>query len=246
LVRQLSWALVVLAIVAAAANIAVTFGLIVPFPNIPEDTGLVSRLELLRASDVQLLPLIMIGSLASIGVFFVVAMLGVVLRRYASGAGGREALGMLLVVGGIVGIVSQTINIGVSNAATFGYCDCGFKNEELIAQDYALTIGWAAQNWLNLAALSLVSVGAALAGQLLAISSAWRLLSYSISALILLAVLLRVIAAFVFVAAFDPFQVSDLLIGLAAGILVPIWAILLARGIGTAPERALELETAAA
>ncbi|MEO6349750.1 MAG: hypothetical protein ABIP53_03785 [Candidatus Limnocylindrales bacterium] len=204
LVRRLCWALVVLAISTTVVNIAITFGLIVPFPNIPDETGLVDRVAAFRASDVQLLPLIMIGSLASIGVFLVAAMLGVALRPYASGLGWRDAMATLLVVGGI------------------------------------------AKNWLNLTALTIVSVGVALAGRLVSISSAWRLLSYAISALILLAVAMRIIAAFVFVPAFDPFQVSDVLVGLASGILVPIWAIMLARRIGSAPEMPAEPDMAAA
>ena len=36
-------------------------------------------------------------------------------------------------------------------------------------------------------------------------------------------------ASFVFIQAFDPFQLSDILTAIAAGILVPVWAILLAR-----------------
>jgi hypothetical protein len=236
LVRRLSRALVVLAIITAIVNIAISYGLIVPFPTIPDGTSLVDRMGLLRASDTRLLPLIMIGSLASMGVFLIAAMLGVALRRYASGLGWRDAMAMLLVVGGILGITAQALNIGVANAATFGFCDCGFRNEELIAQDYALSVGWAAQNWLNLTALTILSVGVALAGRLIAISSTWRLISYAISALILVAVALRMIAAFVFVPVFDPFQVSDVLVALGAGILVPIWAILLSRGIASAPE----------
>jgi hypothetical protein len=34
----------------------------------------------------------------------------------------------------------------------------------------------------------------------------------------------------VFIGAFDPFLTSDLIVAFAGGILVPIWAVLLARG----------------
>jgi hypothetical protein len=60
---------------------------------------------------------------------------------------------------------------------------------------------------------------------------------------VLVAAAIRVVNAFVFIEAFDAFWVSDLMVGLAAGILVPIWAILLARG---AARQAPMLEPAAA
>jgi hypothetical protein len=40
------------------------------------------------------------------------------------------------------------------------------------------------------------------------------------------------VASFVFIEAFDPFQVSNLITAVASGILVPAWAILLMRGVG--------------
>jgi hypothetical protein len=138
---------------------------------------------------------------------------------------------LLFVIGGSLGIAANVVDVAVSNAATFGYCDCGFKAEELIAQDYALSIGWTTVNWLSIVAVTLTSIGVAIAGRLLDVSPAWRTLSYLIAVVVLLAVAVRVLAAFVFIAAFDPFQVSDLVIAFAAGILVPIWAILLARGV---------------
>jgi hypothetical protein len=39
--------------------------------------------------------------------------------------------------------------------------------------------------------------------------------------------------------AFDPFQVSDLIVAVVSGILVPIWAILLARGVSYPEEQAV-------
>jgi hypothetical protein len=101
-------------------------------------------------------------------------------------------------------------------------------------------------NWLTIGAVTLVGVGAGLAGRYVNVSPAWRAVSYLIAALLLVGVSLRFLGAFVFVEVFDPFQISDLLVGLAAGILVPIWAILLARGIGDRAADAGEPPTAAA
>jgi hypothetical protein len=229
LLRWLCWALVVLTIVSALFTVFFTFGIVVPPPP-PETGDFLTQLEANRLGDQAIFPYVFVESLATLGVFLLAAMLGAALRPRARSVSLRDVMTVLFVVGGSVGVIANAVRIAASNAASFGYCDCGFKTEELIAQDYALTIGFMAFTWLSLVAISLVAIGVAVAGRIIEVSSAWRTLSYVIAIVALLAVGVRVIAAFVFIEAFDPFQVSDLLTALAAGILVPIWAIMLARG----------------
>ena len=152
-------------------------------------------------------------------------------------------MAMLLVIGGVLGIGANLLNIAVGDAATFTYCDCGYKTEEVIGQNYALTVGWTMVSWLSLGALTIVASGVALAGRLVDISATWRTLSFVIAVALLLAVALRVLAEFVVIAAFDPFQVSDLIVAFAAGILVPVWAVVLARGAAD-PNPELDLDPA--
>lgn len=101
----------------------------------------------------------------------------------------------------------------------------------MIGLDRALNVAWSMINWLGMGAVSLVGVGVALASRAVEVSSTWRLLSYAIAAGVLVAVAIRVAASLVFIEAFDPFQVADLIVAITSGILVPIWAIVLARGI---------------
>ena len=230
-VARFSWALVVLAIISAVAQLSLTFGWLVPFPDVADSTPLPDRLLAFRTGDQQTFWIVAVGSLASLGVFLVGSLVGVALRPLARAGTARDVMTTLFVVGGGVGIVGQLVNLGVNNAATFGYCDCGFRDTELIAQDYALSVGWTVVNWFLIGSVTIVGIGVATAGRLVSVSSAWRTLSYLIAVVILLAVVIRVTAAFVFIEAFDPFQVTDLMVALAAGILVPIWAILLARGV---------------
>ena len=225
--RWLCWALVVLAVISAVVTLLIVLGILFPHVDIED---LVQRIEAFRANDTRAFPVVVLGSFATLGVFLVGAMLGVALRPWAPPSGLRDAMTLLFVIGGVIGIVAQLANIAVNNAATFGICDCNYRTEELIAQDYALSMGWTVVNWLSIGAITVVGVGAAVAGRIIDVSPAWRTLSYVIALVILFAVALRVIAAFVFIEAFDPFQLSDLAIAVAAGILVPIWAILLARG----------------
>jgi hypothetical protein len=240
-VRRLCWALVVLAVVAATMQVIYTFALPPLPPAPPEIEDYIQRLESFVSVDQQLFPFEVVRSLVTAGLFVVAATLGSAVRTWASASAGRDAMVLLFVVGGTLGVAANLLNIGVTQAASFGYCDCGYKTEELIARDYALSTGWQAINWLTIGAVTLTGIAVALAGRLLDVSAMWRMVSYAVAALVLAAVIIRVIAAFVFIEAFDPFQVSDLLIAAAAGILVPIWAILLARGL-----RAREAVTAAA
>ena len=230
IIRWLCWALVALAIVSALVSLLFAFGNLLP-PTEAED--FVDRLQGNRGNDTDAFPFVVLGSLATVGVFLVAAILGTALRRWAPATPTRDAMVLLFVIGGVVGIAANLLNVAVGQAATFGYCDCGYRTEELIAQNYALQLGWNAVNWLSIGAITMVGLGTAVSGRLLDISPTWRLVSYAIAVLALFAVALRVVTAFVFIEAFDPFQISDVLIAIAAGILVPIWAILLARGLTT-------------
>ncbi len=225
--RGLCSALVVLAIISALVTLLFATGLLRP-PHDVQD--LVERLIANRTSDTDAFPFVVLGSLATIGVFLIAALLGAALRSWAPATPQRDAMAILFLIGGVLGIGANLLNIAVGNAATFGYCDCGYKVDEVIGQNYALMVGSTMVNWLSLGALTLVGSGVAMAGRLVNISAGWRTLSYVIAVALLLAVALRVLAEFVFIGAFDPFQVSDLIVAFAAGILVPIWAVLLARG----------------
>lgn len=225
--RGLCWALVVLAVISALVSLLFATGILRP-PHDVQD--LVERLIANRTSDTDAFPFVVVGSLATIGVFLIASLLGVALRSWAPPTPQRDAMTMLFVIGGVLGIGANLLNIAVGNAATFTYCDCGYKTEEVIGQNYALMVGWTMVNWLSLGALTIVGSGVALAGRLVNISPAWRTLAYVTAAALFLAVALRVLAEFVFIGAFDPFQVSDLILAFAGGILVPVWAVLLARG----------------
>jgi hypothetical protein len=233
---RLSWALVILAVISAAVSLLFVSGvLLTPF-NIPD---FVDRLVAIRGDQERLIPLVIIGALATLGVYLVIAMLGVVLRAWASPSPMRDVLTMLLVVGGVIGIGSQLMHIGIHDAARPFYCDCGYRAEEVIGLDSALHVAESMFGWLAVGALGFVGAAVAVAGRLLAVSAAWRTLSYAIAIGLLVAVALRLVAAFVLIEAFDPFQVSDLIVALTSGILVPIWAILLARGVSEPGEQEL-------
>ena len=170
-------------------------------------------------------------TLATLDVYLIAAMLGLVRRARAEPSPMRGAMTLLLVFGGVIGIGAQLLNVGVADAARPFLCDCGYRAEEMIGLDRAVNVGWSLVNWLAMGALTLVGVGIAFAGRIVAVSTRWRLVSYAIAVGVLVAAAIRVIASLVLIEAFDPFQVSDLMVAITSGILVPVWAVLLSRGI---------------
>jgi hypothetical protein len=225
----LSWALVILVVISAGITLLFVTGVLLPDPD--ESADFVDQLLFMRTHDQEAFPFVVIGSLATLGVYLIAAMLGVVLRAWALPTSTRDAVTLLLVFGGVIGIGSQLLTIGAADAARPFYCDCGYRAEEVIGLDRALNVAWSMINWLTIGAVTFVGIGVALAARVVEVSSTWRLLSYAIAVGVLVAVAIRVVASLVFIEAFDPFQVSDLIVAFTSGILVPIWAILLARGV---------------
>ena len=224
----LSWALVILVVISAAVTLLFIFGPLLP-PVDAED--FVDQLLAMRTHDQEAFPFVVIGSLATLGVYLIAAMLGVLLRAWAAPTPTRDAMTLLLVVGGVIGIGAQLLNIGAGDAARPFYCDCAYLAEQMVGLDRALNVAWSMINWLAMGAITLVGVGVALAARVVAAGTTWRFVSYAIAAGVLVAVAIRVTASLVFIEAFDPFQVSDLIVAVISGILVPIWAVLLSRGI---------------
>ena len=237
----LTWPLVILVVISAAVTLLFALGVLLPPPDETDD--FVDQLLFMRTHDQEAFPFVIVGSLATLGVYLIAAMLGLVLRAWAGPSPMRDAMSLLLVVGGVIGIGAQLLNIGVGDAARPFFCDCGYRAEEMIGLDRALNVGWSMVNWLSIGAITLVGFGVALAGRVVEVSSTWRLLSYAIAVGVLVAVAIRVAGSIVFIEAFDPYQVSDLVIAVTSGILVPMWAILLWRGT---PERDAQPFTAAA
>ncbi|HUP82824.1 MAG TPA: hypothetical protein VM284_01385 [Candidatus Limnocylindria bacterium] len=231
MLRNLCWTLAFAAIVAAVLQLLLTFNLWAGGPTQPDpQSDLVTHLEAFRANDVESFPIAFGSSLAALVAFAVIGVIGVALRPRAESATGRDAMATLLLIGGVTGVVAMAMALAVTQTSTFGYCDCGFKNEELIAQDYALTVGFIASAWVFNAALALVGFGVWLAGKVVSVSTWWRQLSYAIALILIISVALRVLASYVSFGEIDLFHWTDVVINLTIAILVPIWAILLARG----------------
>ena len=233
LLKWLCWALAILVIVSAALTIAISQGWLLAHTPYADSADFPTRLAVIRADDAANLTMYWLANFAALGVFFVAMLLGPVLRRYAPAGAPADAMATVIVVGATIGMISELALIAVNQSASFGYCDCGFKTEELIAQNYALDIGFNLQNWLNLGGTTIVGLGAALAGWVLVVSTTWRWLSYAIAAMLFLSVVLQIA---------DMRDAATLLIGVAS-LGIALWAIMLARAVPRLG-RDVRLETA--
>jgi hypothetical protein len=229
MLSRLSWILVVLVLISAAVTLLFAFGVLRPPPDGSAD--FVDRLVFMRTQDERAFPFVIIGSLATLGVYVITAMLGLLLRAWANPTPARDVMTLLLVFGGLIGIASQLVNIGVGDAARPFICDCGYRAEEQVGLARALDVGYSMVNWLTIGAVAFVGIGVAAAGRVVEVSSTWRLLSYAIAVGVLVAAAIRIVASLVFIEVFDPFMVSDLLVAAVLVLLVPTWAILLSRGV---------------
>jgi hypothetical protein len=150
--------------------------------------------------------------------------LGVLLSRLAGGSDARRYLTAAAYVGaGVIGAVSRLFWLGAKPIATSPqYCDCGFRQEEIMSRLMILSVAQGVQLWMVLGAIVLGAAGVFLVsalGREAGMPIGWTWLSAGIAILSLAAAALAVLGAY-------PFDQLSVL--LTAGVLVPIWALWLA------------------
>jgi hypothetical protein len=145
--------------------------------------------------------------------------------------GGVPTFKSMAAVGGIIGAIASIIPIGAAEGKVFvQYCDCGFKETEIVSQLWAQMVAEDIGSWflrvagvtLAIALIALLREGRSLVPPLL---RTWT----SITAI---ALIVAAVAAATEVLSSDA---VDVLTSLTAAILVPVWAIWLARAIDAGP-----------
>jgi hypothetical protein len=133
-----------------------------------------------------------------------------------------------LAAGALIGAIAELIVVGAIQVTIgLAYCDCGFKNEEVVSQIWGVMLIEGATGWLLNGTALMLAVGFWMAGTLLrtrGMSEAWEWLSRAIAVVFLVPVALSILET--------GEEVSNLAAALATGILVPIWAIWLGRNLG--------------
>jgi heme/copper-type cytochrome/quinol oxidase subunit 1 len=228
----LSWVVAITFLLAVVLQLVDRLNLFVTPPDISASANMVDRALTLAPYRQAVWPLFLwMNLLFAIG-FAALVVFG---RALAAQAGNRAlaTFGSLVTVGGIVGVVTSVIPIGaVDSSVWLQYCDCGFKDTEIVSQQWATTIAMDIANWL----LRVVGVTLAIAlvdfvrSGTTAVPAALRTWSYLTALVLVVAPVLGVIARF------D--DIPDWLTALAAGVLVPVWAVWAGRSMTVAPETA--------
>jgi hypothetical protein len=218
--RSIALALAGALVLAALLQLADRFNLVATPPNVPESANLVDRVNAQFPYRQAIWPVYFLGNaLLGIGILLLVP-LGYLLASRMGMADDRRALLLAAFVSaGIIGGIAQGLLVGAVRATVdIGYCDCGFKNEEIVSQVWAQMLAESASTMLIyatglLAAAAVTLAARAFAGR--AMPASWGWLSYLTAALLAV----NVILGFANVG-----ELADWLTLASIGILVPIWA----------------------
>jgi hypothetical protein len=208
-------------VVATVLELADRLNLFFQPPNLPASANLVDRVLGSIAYRHDIWPVFFTENLL-IGVgFMALSILGVALAAQVAAADQRRPLlGGALVTAGVLGAAGQLVLVGsVKASIDIPYCDCGFKEQEIVSQVWALMVTQGASEWLVNGAVLLAALGIAVAGIVFAgrLGSGWRTFSWVIAALVVAALLVGLIGRS------DDLETA--LTFLLTGIVVPAWAI---------------------
>jgi hypothetical protein len=226
-VRVLSWIVAASFILATALVYVDQFNLFATPPNLPESTNMVDRTIGLNAYFRTIWPLFLWTNLLfGIGFLAVVAFAANVASR-AGIPSGVPTFKSLMAAGGVIGAIASIIPSGAAEAKVFvQYCDCGFKETEIVSQLWAQMVAEDVANWflrvagavLAIALIALVREAGAL------VTSTLRTWTYLTAAALALAALLATTESL------SPDAVG-LLQAIIGVILIPVWAVWLGRAV---------------
>jgi hypothetical protein len=220
-VRRLGVSAAVLFFAATVLQLVGRLDIVFRPPDIPESANLVERLLALIPYRHDIWP-IFFGANFLLGVGFVVLVgLAITLASRVQAADARRHLLLwTLGTGGLLGAAGQLVLVGAVQASIdIPYCDCGFKNEELVSQAWAEMVAQSAVVWLIYGASVLAAAGAVIAGQIFqdrGMPRMWSVVSYALAALVVLAVFLGLVGQG---------DAAEWLNVALAGIVIPGWAL---------------------
>lgn len=234
-VRWLAWSVGILFVLGTILQLVDFLNLYATPPEFqPEWTMVDARLATFDYR-VAIWPVFFLANLSFGAGFVALTGLGFALALWLTGQDQRRvAIATSLGVAGILGAVGQLVIIGAAKATVdIAYCDCGFKETEIVSQIWAQMIAERAAFWLIngatvLAAIGIFAVDAAFRDQIPA--PLW-LVSWITAFGLIIAV---VVPQF----NIGPDEVSFWLQIVLSGVLIPIWAIWL--GLSLAPRGAAD------
>jgi hypothetical protein len=220
-IRPLAWAIAVLFVIATILQLADQLNLFFTPPALPDSLNLVQRV--LGNIDYRhnIWPIFFAANLL-IGLGFgLLSCLGPVLAGRADRDDRRAILAATFIGAGLLGAAGQLVLIGsIKTSIDIPYCDCGFKDQEIVSQVWALMVTQGASEWLVNGAVLFAAAGIAVAGLVFGgsrLSSGWRTYSWVLSGVLLFALVFGF-------SSLSP-DVTNALVLLSTGVLIPIWAL---------------------
>lgn len=221
LLRPVARIMAVCFVVATVLFVGLALDVFVAPPNLPDAQNLVENILASLDHRAAIWPYDLVSSL----LFATALALLVPFARILGAGAGEDGRSVLFVWGigtaGVIGLVGQLIYIGARQVTVdIPYCDCGFKEQEVISQLWAMNLAQGAQSWLLNGTMVLAAIGVLVAGTVFGsgrMPSGLRTLGYALA----LVLVLSVVVGFLPVDA----MIGSLLTALAAGILLPAWAV---------------------
>jgi hypothetical protein len=226
MIRNLAWMLAASLVLATLLRLGDQFNLFATPPNVPDTANLVDRLLTTIPYRQAIWPVYLGWNLLfGVALLIVVPLSNLLVRAVAGSDSRMRAAGATLAAGGIIGAIGQLAIIGaVDVAISQPYCDCGFKETEVIAQAWAQNLIHGASDWLSAGALILVGLGLVVLGTVLS----ERVRSAGLGRFSWFAGGLTIVAALLSLSGlFDP--LPDLAGVATFGVVLPLWAVWLAR-----------------
>jgi len=199
-------------------------------PNVPDTANMVDRTIANAQYREAIWPVFLWTNLAFAIGFAAAVVFAWVIAARARVAGGMPVFKALAAVGGTISAIAAVMSIGSVNSAVWQlYCDCGFKEQEIISGIWAGTVMQDTSDWLSrfagivlaIGLVALVREGSVLLSPLL------RTWTYISALVIALVAILPAIGGQVPI----PETLVELLQTAAGLILIPVWAVWLARRV---------------
>jgi hypothetical protein len=177
----------------------------------------------LAAQDyrVAIWPIFAVGNLAFAVGFIALVGVGLALAARLERVDPRRiVIPMTFAVAGVLGAVGQLMIIGAAQVTVdLAYCDCGFKNEEVVSQIWGQMLIQGASEWLVstaavLAAIGIVGVALALRRRM---PAGWDIISWLTAIGLIATVVVQLLEV--------GGDLGTYLLAIVTGVLVPIWSI---------------------
>ncbi len=225
-VAWLSWIVAGSFLVATALALIDQFNLFATPPDLQEDVNLVNRMTGLAPYRQAIWPIFLWTNLLfGVGFVAAVAFAQLVADRVA---GGAPTFRSLATVGGVIAAITSIIPLGAVNASVWEqYCDCGFKDVEIVSGFRAQIVALDVADWLSRFAGVILAVAL-----LVLIREAGKSVSSGLRTWTWLAAIALIAAPLMLTVEFlgDP-SLPGWVTALTGAVLIPVWAIWLGRSV---------------